>query len=147
MRFRFIGFRAESRHKLLNRLLAKRQTAGFTLLETLTALMILAIAMVALLDSYATGVRASGTSDSYGRARILAQSLLSETVSGWKQRLTRRQGRSGKFVWSVTITPAQEPWAALNTKAHWRLNRVQVTVAWDKNRRLQLETLKLDRPK
>lgn len=121
------------------------RSSGFTLLETLAALTILAIAFVALFESYSAGLKATHVSETYGRARILAQSLLSEAVAGWGQIPAIRTGRTGNFSWSVAIAPARAPWAALNTKQNWQLNRVTVTVGWDKSRRLELETLKLGR--
>lgn len=120
-------------------------TAGFTLLETLTALAILAIAMVSLFDAHMRGLKAASTADAYAEARLFAQALLTDTVSGWKGALVSRRGREGRYDWSIEVAPAKEAWAEITSKANWRLNHVRVTVAWDKNRSVVLDTLKLGR--
>ncbi len=59
--------------------------------------------------------------------------------------LVSRQGSEGRFDWSIAVAPVHAPWAEIKSKANWRLNHVRVTVAWDKNRSIVLDTLKLGR--
>jgi general secretion pathway protein I len=120
-------------------------TAGFTLLETLTALLILAIALVSLFDAQMRGLRAAGAADTYAEARLLAQALLADAAGGWKGPLVSRQGREGRFDWSIAVAPERAAWAEVKSKADWRLYHVRVTVAWDPNRSIELDTLKLGR--
>ena len=122
-----------------------RNDSGFTLLETLTALTILSIALVSLLQAQATGLRARRKKDQIGRGRILAQSLLAQRVSGGRGPPRQIQGRHGQFKWSIKVSTAGPAVASRDTKAVWRLHHVRVTVAWDRNRSIQLDTLKLAR--
>ncbi len=145
MRFASIGSRDGSRPRHSTEGRIANRAAGFTLLETLTALAILAIALVSLFDAQMRGLRAASAADSYAQARLLGQALLTDTVSGWKGGLTSRSGRQGRFNWSIDVTPAQAPWAEIKSKMKWRLNHVRVTVAWDQNRTIVLDTLKLGR--
>jgi general secretion pathway protein I len=118
--------------------------AGFTLIETLTALTILGIALVSLFEAQATGLRGvTAASDSAG-ARILAQSLLADTLTGWNAAPVSRRGSDGEFNWAIDVAPERAAWSESASK-NWRLFRVRVTVAWDRNRRIELDALKLGR--
>ena len=116
---------------------------GFTLLETLTALTILSIAMVSLFRAQSTGLQAVGRTEFYAQARILAQSLLARSLGAAGERPQERDGRDGPFNWSVAVFAAKQPWAALSRETHWQLHRVRVTVSWGRGRSVELETLKL----
>lgn len=115
--------------------------AGFTLLETLTALAILAIALTALMQTLNTGLRAANNIDDYTQARILAHSLLAE-----KSRLTKpetgiERGQNGAYRWTIATNPAAASLTPDNPSNIWRLYHLSVTVTWAENRQLQLETL------
>jgi len=145
MRFASIGSRDASRLPRSTNRRLNSDSSGFTLLETLTALTILAISMVALFDAHVRGLSAAGTAESYAQARIFAQALLTDTVSDWKGALVNRDGREGRYTWAIEVAPVSEVWAELASKETWRLNHVRVTVAWGQNRRVVLDTLKLGR--
>jgi prepilin-type N-terminal cleavage/methylation domain-containing protein len=145
MRFASTGLRAGSRQRRSIDGRAVNGSAGFTLLETLTALTILAIALVSLFDSQARGLRAAGAADSYAEARILAQALLADTVSGWSGTPIPRNGSDGRFGWSIDVTPEHAAWAEIKSKTNWRPYHIRVTVAWDKDRSVTLDTVKLGR--
>lgn len=106
---------------------------------------ILAIALVALFDAHMQGLRAAGAADAYAEARILSEALLADAASGWNSGLASRSGREGRFNWSTTVSPVGAPWAQIKSKSNWRLHHVRVTVAWDKDRSIVLDTLKLGR--
>jgi general secretion pathway protein I len=141
MRFASTGSRVGSRRLRST----DAREAGFTLLETLTALTILAIALVSLFDAHMRGLRAAGAAHSYAAARLLGQALLADAVSGWKTALVSRQGREGRYDWSIAVAPEASGWADAKSKAGWRLYHVRVTVAWDQDRSIVLDTLKLGR--
>ena len=119
-------------------------SAGFSLLETLTALTILAIALAGLFQAHSGALRTATAADGYGQARILAHSLLSNAVGGSGAPPRPGAGREGAFSWEVLVSEPREAWAAF-TSPDWRLYRVQVTVAWDRSRRIVLQSLKLAR--
>jgi hypothetical protein len=106
---------------------------------------ILAIAMVSLFDAHMRGLRAAGAADSYAEARILGEALLTDAASGWRGGLASRSGREGRFNWAIAVAPVSAPWAEIKSKSGWRLRHVRVTVAWDKERSIVLDTLKLGR--
>lgn len=139
--------------------------AGFTLLETLIALAILAIALVSLYEAQTQGARATGVASGYAQARILAQALLADAMSPRGKAPAARNGQEGRFVWSVAVAPETAAWAqiaskdeesstggreaftltrnAAGAKRSWRMYRVRVTVGWDNSRRIALDALKL----
>jgi prepilin-type N-terminal cleavage/methylation domain-containing protein len=121
--------------------------AGFTLLETLIALAILALALVGLFEAHSTALRNAAIASDYANARILGQALLADAVSGWNSSPISGTGSEGRYNWSIDV--AQEPafWADIKSNKNWRLYRIRVSVSWDKNRHLELDTLKLGHPK
>ena len=118
---------------------------GFTLLETLTALTILAIALTGLFQAHATATRSTGTADNYATARLIGEARLAEMATSWKGGRSTSKGTYGEFAWSFEATPHEAPWAAIKSKENWRLYRLHVRVAWANGRELDLETLKLAR--
>ena len=116
--------------------------SGFSLLETLTALTILAIALVSLFEAQSTGLMAAGAADQYGKARILAHSRLALAMSG-EAAPRPDSGREGMFGWSVEVSQPKEGWAEISSEQNWRLYQVDVTVSWDRGRRIELQSLKL----
>lgn len=122
---------------------APHTESGFTLLETLVALTVLAIALTSLFEAHSSALRATGASEDTARARLLAETLLGETIGNWHGGAASRSGHDGRFSWQVDIGPANASWAALKSEAGWRLYRIDVRVAWNANRRVALSTLKL----
>ena len=106
---------------------------------------ILAIALVSLFDAQMRGLRAAGAADAYAEARILGDALLTGATRGWKSGPASRNGREGRFEWSIAVAPVSTPWAEIKSKDKWRLNQIRVTVAWDRDRSIVLDTLKLGR--
>lgn len=147
MKFVSTGLQAVFRPaRLTDRKAVKSTVAGFTLLETLTALTILAIALVSLFEAHARGLNTAGIAADYAEARILAQALLAETVSRRGGNVVSGRGSIGRFGWSIDIVPEPAPWSHIKSEKKWRLDRVRVTVAWDQDRSIVLNTLKLGRP-
>lgn len=58
----------------------QRKNGGFTLVETLTAMMILAISLTAILQIFSGGLRASRVSDEYTRAVFHAREKMDELL-------------------------------------------------------------------
>lgn len=144
-KFASIGLRVVSRQPHSTERDVSGASAGFTLLETLTAMLILSIALVSLFDAHGQGVRTAGAAADYARARIFAQGLLAETVNGWNSDLVSKRGSEGRYSWSVDVAQERAPWSAIATDGDWRLHHVRVTVTWDKMRQIELNSLKLGR--
>lgn len=121
----------------------KRGSRGFTLIEALVAIVVLALSLSALMSAHNTALRGATAVDEHLQARLLAQSQLAQ----WSQSrlpLAPSQGRSGRFGWTVSVAPftgagAPPPQAS----GDWTLHEVSVTVTWAPNRQIRLSTLRL----
>jgi type II secretion system protein I len=115
-------------------------TRGFTLLEVLVALTILAVAIVALMQLSSQGLRLLHLSDDYQQAVVVADrvaratDVLEEGADA---------GQEGRFQWErrVSLVPVPE---ALTPGAgpQLRLYALSVAVRWGRNRTLELASLR-----
>jgi general secretion pathway protein I len=115
-------------------------TAGFTLIEVLAAIVILVLALTALFSAHNSGLRGATAIDEHLQARLLAQSLLAQWSRG---RIPQgpSQGRSGQFVWAVSVAPYAG--GLPKRTGEWTLYELAVTVAWPGGREIRLTTLRL----
>lgn len=101
-----------------------RRSAGFTLLEVVVALAIMAIALGVLYRAVGGGVRTVGDLSAYSRAVAVGESVLqmrdSVPAEGWNE-----SGQWEGFRWSVASAPYES-----GSDAGVPLHRVQVDVAW-----------------
>ena len=118
-------------------------SAGFTLLEALIAIVILALSLSALLQLYSTGLRGVANIDDHLRARLLAQSVMAEMSYDRRLRPGRLQGRADQFAWTLSITPFDDGQPAPQQPGPWTLHRLALTVTWPQGRRIELQTLRL----
>ena len=118
--------------------------AGFSLLESLAALTILAVALVGLFQAHSAGLRAATAADDTAQARILAHSVLASAMAGPGILPRPATGQEGAFRWSLSVTEAREGWAEI-TSRKWRLHHIRVAVEWSRGRRIELRGLKLAR--
>jgi general secretion pathway protein I len=118
-----------------------RRSAGFTLLEVVVALAILAIALGVLYRAVGGGVRTVGDLSAYSRAVAVGESVLqmrdSVPAEGWNE-----SGQWEGFRWSV----ASAPYDPGNGDAGVPLYRVQVDVAWSDGLRERTFSLASLRP-
>lgn len=98
---------------------------GFSLLELLVALSIMALSLAMLYRSMGSSAQQAGQMDVQQRAVLLAQSLLASrdavTSAGWNQ-----DGQDGDYLWSVRSTPHTTPASA--TPEAVRLHEVRITI-------------------
>jgi general secretion pathway protein I len=123
-----------------------REEDGFTLIETLIALVIMIAVATMLYRGFSGGLRAANTADSAEEALLVAQSRLAglgiETPLGAGE----QQGQDGDVLWRIAMRPhaAATDEAATGPKAFW----ATVTVTWREKlgarRSLALTTLKLE---
>jgi type II secretion system protein I len=130
---------------------------GFTLVEVLAALVILAATAAAVYQSFGTGSRALGIADGEATAVMIAEARLAETGAASTLAARRASGTtSDGYAWSVErerygaitdIAPPADRTVAL-PDAYW----VTVTVTWRPSpgaasRRISLRTLKIEEPR
>ena len=120
-----------------------RGSRGFTLLEALIAIVILALSLSALLSSYSAGVRGLAAIDDHLRARLLAQSLLAEWSEYRLLRSGQTQGSFDRFAWTVSITPLEGVGGALRKGEQWNVHQLRVAVSWPHGRQIELSTLRM----
>lgn len=120
-----------------------RAAHGFTLIEALVAIVILALSLSALLAAHDASLRGAAALDDHLHARLLAQSLLAQ----WSQYRTAQaasQGRNGRFAWTVAVAPLAGAGGTLHQEpGRWMLHELTVTVAWPPRRQIKLNTLRL----
>jgi general secretion pathway protein I len=130
----------------MNRSAGRRaRDEGFTLLEVLVALVVLATTVVAVLQLFGGGLRLARTAGDHTDAALLASAKLAELEPG---PLTEGavDGVEGPYRWvrRVTLDPSLLP-AQLETPetVRLRLARVNVEVQWGQGRRFELATLRV----
>ena len=130
----------------MNRSAGRRaRDEGFTLLEVLVALVVLATTVVAVLQLFGGGLRLARTAGDHTDAALLASAKLAELEPG---PLTEGavDGVEGPYRWirRVTLDPSLLP-AQLETPetVRLRLARVNVDVQWGQGRRFELVTLRV----
>jgi general secretion pathway protein I len=118
--------------------------SGFTLIEVLVALVVLAVAVVAVLQLFGGGLRLARASGDHLEATLLASSMLTDLAWETLEEGTT-EGSVGAFRWSrqITVDPAllpEEPDPARPDPV--KLARVSVDVRWGKNRHVELVTIR-----
>jgi general secretion pathway protein I len=90
---------------------ARRNDAGFSLLEVLVAFVILALVGTALFRLFGGALANASAADDYSRAVEIAESVLAEAASAQPLRETTQQGRSedGEIEWTTKIAPYDPP--------------------------------------
>jgi general secretion pathway protein I len=122
----------------------RMQDEGFTLLEVLVALVVLATAVVAVLQLFGGGLRLARAAGDHADAALLASSKLADLEPG---PLTEgaTEGTDGPYRWTrrVTLDPSLLPVEPDTPETMLiRLARVNVEVQWGQGRRFELVTLR-----
>jgi len=124
----------------------KRASAGFTLLEVLVALVILALTLSVIMRIFSGGLSNAALADDYSRAVLLAESRLAEL--GVQPLEGEARGEfDGKYRWRSNIHPWVDDTGALGVVQPFRLMKIEVWVAWGeeggRSREIGLSTLQL----
>ena len=122
-----------------------RRPQGFTLLEVLIAFAIAAMALAALTQAAAGGLRSSRVAAHTEQALSRAKSRLT-TVARSPQTGEQRGDDGGGFLWRTLIRPAQVGESASPGTGRPILYDIRVEVSWTMdggNRRVALETFRL----
>jgi len=130
-----------------------RPERGFTLLEVLTAFVLFALTLAALLQIFSSGLRDAQLADEFARASALAQSQLAGYSAAEKMDEGSSQGEQGPFSWELKSTPYDERQeqgdgsGQSEMPLRVRLLRVESVVSWlaadGRRRDVRLVTLQL----
>jgi general secretion pathway protein I len=122
----------------------RRREDGFTLIEVLVALVVLATAVVAILQLFGGGLRLARTAGDHADAALLASAKLADLEPGPLDEGTA-DGSEGPYRWTrrVTLDPSLLPPEPESELGRLRLARVSVEVRWGQNRRFELATLRV----
>jgi general secretion pathway protein I len=117
-----------------------RSSAGFTLLEVLVAFAILSVAVVAIIQGFAQGLRLLKVAGDHQRAVLLADQKAREVVNPVE---AHDKGQEGAFDWertvSIVTTPDLERTPATRK---WHVYQIDVKVRWSDTRGVQVVTLR-----
>jgi type II secretion system protein I len=102
-------------------ILTHANSAGFTMMEIVVALVILSTAIIAIFGSMQTCARAAQHTRMLTRSVLLAESLLVETRLSGNMAFETREGREDRYIWKVQIVPTPvESLGAIRVSVEWR---------------------------
>ena len=118
---------------------------GFTLLETLVALAVLAIALGVIYQIFGTSLRNMQYAKDYSTAQMLAESKLSELGKGIPLREGAFEGKfNDKYIWHMDVTPL--PFSQENGGNEIKKLKVDFKVLWgagERKRSVDIRTFRL----
>ncbi len=123
-------------------------SAGFTLIETLVAMMLLAISLVIILQLFSGGLKSEKIADDYTRAIFHARAKIEEILLMKDSNESSREGEfEDGYKWRVDITQVEMEESETEEEMlplPLNLVNVEVTVSWpsgEKDRNFSLTTL------
>ena len=122
--------------------------SGYTLIEVLVAMTILAMALTVLMRMFSSGLQNVSTSGDYARAVLIAEGQLAATGSTEAAMPGESHGSDDKFRWTRTVQEYAPTELGQSRSLPVAAYRVTVAVEWPgkaRARRLNLTTIKLDR--
>jgi len=119
---------------------AVRSQAGFTLLEVLVAFTILCVAVVAVIQGFAQGLRLLRAAGDQQMAVLIADQKAREVIIPLEG---REEGNEGGFDWERKMSGVSAPdLTRTPASAKWHVYQIDVTVRWGEKRRLEVVTLR-----
>jgi|GEM_PF-434821 len=123
----------------------KKGDQGFSLLEVIVAMAILAVSFITLQQLFSGGIKSASLSEQYLKASTLAHSKLNELELANFQLNETSGPLVPPYNWSAEITPYDSPFN--NEKYQVQLNKILLTVSWkdhDEEKNIQLASLFID---
>ena len=115
-------------------------SAGFTLLEVLVAFAILSVAVVAVIQGFAQGLRLLKVAGDHQRAALLADQKAREVINPVQAHDT---GQEGGFDWERSVTIVTAPDLERTPASRkWHVYQIDVKVRWGDTRGVQVVTLR-----
>lgn len=104
---------------------------GFTLLEVLVALSILAMSYGVILQIFGSAAQRAGLAGDYRRAMIIAESQLDYLAANAERASVADRGRVGdKFEWQVSIAPTDE-YSIVGMPSRYTPVVINIVVEWE----------------
>ena len=101
---------ANASRSLTNRRSTLQNAKGFSLLEILVALTLLALAMGVLMQIFSRGVNSAALADRYAKATMYAESKLATVGVEQELKETAAAGKfDDDFSWGLVVRPYQDP--------------------------------------
>jgi general secretion pathway protein I len=118
----------------------RRGQSGFTLLEVLIAFAILSVAVVAVIQGFAQGLRLLKVAGDHQQAVLLADQKIRELVTVAEG---RDQGKEGNYDWERTVTVVPAPdLTRTQATAKWHVYQIDVKVSWGDKRGVEIVSLR-----
>ena len=109
---------------------------GFTLLEVLIAFAILSVAVVAVIQGFAQGLRLLKVAGDHQQAVLLADQKTREVVIPVEG---HDQGKEGNFDWERTVKMVAAPdLTRTAATAKWHIYEIDVKVSWGDKRGVEI---------
>ena len=125
----------------------RRSASGFTLLEVIVAFIILAAALGAGIQAFATGFRSADVTADYAGALVRAESLIASLETERPLRAGTETGHlDSQYGWRITTTPVAGPGASGSAAEGSVLYTIVVSVSWrepEGDRDLSLRTFRI----
>lgn len=123
-----------------------KKPRGFTLLETLVALSVLAIALVVVLQLFSGGLKAGKASDDYTRAVFHGREKMEEMLLATPLEAGILEGDcDGKYRWQTEVAPIELPEEEAQVLP-FRMMDITVRIFWSqgaRDKRFELHTTKI----
>ena len=122
----------------------ERRDAGFTIIEVLVALALVAVVIVAIGSLTAASVRGVRA---FERHATLIQAT--RAAMAWaipprdKLQIGRSSGQSDGYRWTVDVTPLGGDWAVPNSRANWEPELVRIRVSAPNGATSDIRTVRL----
>jgi general secretion pathway protein I len=117
-----------------------KREAGFTLLEVLIAFAILSLAVVAVVQGFAQGLRLLKLAGDHQQAVLLADQKVREIVIPVEG---REAGQDGALEWERRVSVVAAPdLQRTPATAKWHVYQIDVKVRWGDKRAVEITTLR-----
>lgn len=114
--------------------------SGFSLVEVICAVAIMAFALVALYRGAGQSRHAAQYLETHLGARLIARSLIEDARQAPTVSPAHRTGDSGQYHWQLLIEPANVP--GVKSVPGYRFYHLQALVTWQPNGSFALDALK-----
>lgn len=117
--------------------------AGFTLLEVIVALAVLATTMAAVFGAVSAGTGVIATASGHANALLLARSVLDATIADASSLEGGASGESGIYSWRLSPRPVLDVVPPAREARASRLYELTLDVTWPPERQIRLVTRRL----